>query len=146
MWMGVLESKTDLMQNIQFDQVFEKVRDVISLSCGRDQDSIGLNQTVFKELGIDSIDYVDILFMLESAYGISLKVGDIERSARKEMGDIPFAINNIITPEGLELLKIKMPEIPDEKIKQGLAVHEIANLITVHTLCRMVIEKINQKS
>ncbi|MCX6269780.1 MAG: phosphopantetheine-binding protein [Bacteroidetes bacterium] len=130
------------MQNIGLNEVFEKVRTVISASCGINPEKVSLKSTLFDDLEIDSIDFVDILFMLETSYSISLKVGDIERDARRELGEKPFAVNNMITPDGLELLKEKMPEVPSEKIKEGLAVHDIVSLISVHSLCKMIINKI----
>jgi hypothetical protein len=99
---------------------------------------------LFGDLTITSIDMVDILYMLETEFDVSLKISDIEMESRNELNGAPFEIDNVITPEGLQAIKKKVPEIPEEKLKPGLTIHEIANLMTVEILANMVLYKIQQ--
>ena len=48
------------------NEIFEDVCEVIEASTGTNKDEIKLDDTLFDELGVDSIDLVDILFELET--------------------------------------------------------------------------------
>ena len=86
------------------------------------------------------------LFTLETEFHISLKISEIDKEARKETGNAPFEIDGVITPEGLAALRKRVPEISQSKLKQGITIHEIVTLITVHSLCNAVIQKVNEKN
>ena len=124
--------------------IFEKVQKAISISCGIEEEKITMDATLFDDLAITSIDLVDILYYLESEFNVELKISDIEKESRKDLGNAPFEINNVLTAEGLEVLKKKLPEIPSAKIKPGLTTYDIINLITVKILCNMITMKLEQ--
>lgn len=128
------------------NNIFLKVQEAISDSCGIEESEIKQESSLFNDLKIDSIDMVDILYTLESEYDIELKVSDINKEAREELGDQPFEVDNIITKEGLEALKRKIPDIPKEGLELGISVHELVKMINVKMLCNMVELKLLEKS
>jgi acyl carrier protein len=137
--------KTDHMQNTpRFQNTFEFIKKTISTSSGIAEDKIMLSSTLFDELGIDSIDMVDILYMLENEYNISLKISDVERESRAEMGDEPFEIDGVITERGLSILKKRMPEIDPARLTSGINIYDIAKLISVHSLVNMVLHQLEK--
>lgn len=97
-----------------------------------------MEDTLFDELGVDSIDLVDILYELETLYDVELKVSDIEQRIRKELGDIPYEVDGVITTEGLEAIRTHMTEVDPTSIKEGLTVHRLIQLFSVHSLCKIV--------
>ena len=131
---------------MNFNDVFNTVREVIADSCGISMDIIKLNSPLFPELGISSIDLVDILYTLEMKYDISLALADIEKVSRKELMGKPFAVDNILTDEALVIIKNKMPEIPPGKLKPGITIDNLMDLFTVESLCNTIIEKKQSKS
>lgn len=129
---------------MQVEEVFEKVAAVIENSVGKPKETIRLNDTLFDEIGIDSIDLVDILFELESLFGVELKISDFESRAREELSNEPYEINGVLTKEGLTVLKRYMTEIDATKLVEGLTVHQLVKLLTVHSLCKIVIYKLEE--
>ena len=65
-------------------------------------------------------------------------MSDIELRIREELGDTPYEIDGIITPEGLSAIRIYMTEVDPESIKEGLTVHRLIHLFSVHSLCKIV--------
>lgn len=120
------------------EEIFDTVCSVIEKSVGIPKNSINLNDTLFDKLGIDSIDLVDILFELETHYGVELKVSDLEKKVREALGEKPYEIDGVITPEGLEILREQMTEVDPEKIKSGLTVHELIHLFSIQSLCKII--------
>ena len=123
---------------MEMNEIFKNVCIIIENSTGRPKDSIKMEDTLFEELGIDSIDLVDILFELETLYNVELKVSDIEQRIREELGDVPYEIDGVITSEGLEAIRKHMTEVNPESIKEGLTVHRLIQLFSVHSLCKIV--------
>ncbi len=130
---------------MEINRIFEKVKEVIEESCGIDADSIQLDDTLFDDLGIDSIDMVDILFELESEYDIELKISDLEKRSEEELEGRPYEIDGVLTKEGLESLKRNMTEVDENLFVEGLTVHQLMKLFTVHSLCKLVIFQIDKK-
>ena len=123
---------------MEMNEIFENVCVIIENSTGRPKDSIKMEDTLFEELGVDSIDLVDILFELETLYNVELKVSDIEQRIREELGDVPYEIDGIITSEGLEAIRKHMTEVDPASIKEGLTVNRLIQLFSVHSLCKIV--------
>lgn len=124
------------------EEIFKNVCLIIETSIGTDKDTIKLENTLFNELGIDSIDLVDILYELETFYDVELKVSDIESKIKTELGDTPYEVDGLITKEGLDAIKIHMPEIDAKNVKEGLSVHNLVQLLSVHSLCNIIIYRL----
>lgn len=130
---------------MEIEDIFKDVCQVIEDSIGTPADSIKLEDTLFDELGIDSIDLVDILFELETLYEMELKISDIEQRAKMELGDKPYEIEGVLTKDGIEAVAQYMTEIDESKLKEGLTVHELVKLFSVHSLCKIIKFKMEEE-
>ena len=126
----------------KIEEIFDDVRNVIENSTGYKKEDINMVDTLFDKLEIASIDLVDILFELETLYDIELKISDIEIKAKKELGDIQYEIDGVITAEGIESLKKHMSEINPDKLTEGLTINELIQLFSIHSLCKLVLLKL----
>lgn len=131
---------------MELDEIFQNVTLTIEKSVGVPKETIKLEATLFDEIGVDSIDLVDILFELETLYDVELKISDFEMKARNELKDQPYEIDGIITPEGLDVLKQYMTEVDPKHFVEGITVHEVVQLFTVHSLCKIVEYKLIEKA
>ena len=116
----------------------------ISESSGLEVESINPGSTLFQDLCLTSIDMVEIFYMIEMEYDISLRASDFENDLRKEMDGEEFEIDNVITDKGLAAIRQKLPEINSDNLKQGLTVDQLIKFITVRALANLVTIKINQ--
>lgn len=51
---------------------FERVADIISEICGIDRATITPESHAIKDLGIDSLDFLDVAFAIDKAFGIKM--------------------------------------------------------------------------
>ena len=100
----------------KFNDVYEKVKTCLEDSCGIEKEEVELDKTLMDDLGLDSIDMIDLVYTLEKQYSISIEVGDFAQQAQKALGDVPFEKENLITNEGLELLIEWIGESQRDKI------------------------------
>jgi acyl carrier protein len=126
----------------KLNEIFKNVCEIIEKSIGTPKESITLQDTLFEKLGVDSIDLVDILFELETKYNIELKVSDLEAKSKEELGDIPYEIDGVITPEGLASLKKHMTEIETVNLQEGITIHQLVQMFTVESLCKLVLYRL----
>jgi acyl carrier protein len=116
----------------------DRVRAVIADALYVDVADVTKDSLLMKDLGAESIDFLDIMFRLEKEFGIKLPKGDIERRARGGLSEAEFAADGKLTPAALANLKAMMPEVDPGLIRPGLLLRDIPSLFTVLTFARMV--------
>jgi acyl carrier protein len=119
--------------------VGDEVCKIVAEALGRDVE-VRLTSNLMEDLGAESLDFLDIVFKLEQAFGIKITRGEMERAARGDMSEDEFAPSGVISPAGLERLRELMPEAAD-KIKPGLRPVQILSLFSVQTFANIVLAK-----
>ena len=66
------------------EEVFEKVQDVLVEALGVDKEEINREARRVKDLGAESIDFLDITFQLEKAFSIKIEQKEFAQSAQSE--------------------------------------------------------------
>ncbi|MEM9702112.1 MAG: acyl carrier protein, partial [Planctomycetota bacterium] len=59
------------------DEIFAKVSDRLQDALGLEEDEITPEATLVGDLGAESIDFLDIVFRLEKAFGIKIPRGEL---------------------------------------------------------------------
>ncbi len=116
----------------------DRVRGVVAEALYLDAEEVQAKSNLMKDLGAESIDFLDIMFRLEKEFSIKLPKGDIERKARGDLSDAEFAVDGKLTDKALARVRNMMPEVGVDAIKPGLMVRDIPALFTVETFARMV--------
>lgn len=116
----------------------DRVRAVVAEALYLGVEEVQAKSNLVKDLGAESIDFLDIMFRLEKEFSIKLPKGEIERKAKGDLSDADFAVEGKLTDKALARVRSMMPEINAEAIKPGLMVRDIPGLFTVETFSRMV--------
>ena len=91
---------------------------------------------VVGDLGAESIDFLDIVFKLEKAFGIEIPRKEL--SPEDILTNADFVQEGKVTPAGITELKQRMPFVDFAKFEANPQVREFSNLLTVGDLCRYV--------
>ena len=126
---------TQPAQQVEKD-VVQTVREVIAEALARDVSEVQPEHNLMEDLGAESLDFLDIVFKLERAFGIQITRGEMERAARGDMTDEEFAPSGVISEAGLARLRELMPEAAD-RIKPGLRPVQILALFSVRTFVNL---------
>ncbi len=59
------------------DEIFDKVREVLVDALGVDDDEVTAQATLVNDLEAESIDFLDIAFKLEQAFGFKIAQGEL---------------------------------------------------------------------
>lgn len=119
-----------------------KVQQIIADALYVDLAQVTPDASLMRDLGAESIDFLDIIFRLEKSFAIKIPKGEVERRAKGSLADEEFAINGMIQSKGLERLQYVMPELDASEIRPGLTVRDLPSLFTVATFERMVNEQL----
>ena len=122
------------------DEVFEKVRDVLTDALGVDDEEVVAEATLQEDLGAESIDFLDIVFRLEKEFSIKIPKGELFPDDILNNPD--YVDGDRMTPAGLERLKAAMPHADFAQFEEDPAVSKMPRLFTVNTIVNYVESKL----
>jgi acyl carrier protein len=121
------------------EEIFEKVKAALVDALGVDDDEVTPEATMVGDLGAESIDFLDIVFKLEKAFGITIPREELFPD--DILTNAAYVKDGKVTDEGLSELKSRLPWADLSKFEQNPRVQDFGNLLTVNDLCRYVESK-----
>ena len=125
---------------ISKDEVFKKVQTALVDALGVDEEEVTPGATMVGDLGAESIDFLDIVFKLEKAFGIEIPRKEL--SPEDILTNAEYVQDGKVTAAGLAELKRRMPFVDFSKFEADPQVRNFSNLLTVGDLCRYVESKV----
>lgn len=122
------------------EDVFEKVQEALVDALGVDEDEVTPSATMVGDLGAESIDFLDIVFRLEKAFGIEIPRSEL--FPEDILTNAQYVRDGRVTPDGIAELKQRMPFADLSQFEQNPAVQEFSTLLTVQDLCRYIQSKV----
>ena len=111
------------------DEIIKQVRQIISQALRVEENKIELQSSLIKDLGAESIDFLDIVFRLEKTFKIKIPKGEL--FPEKLLTDSRFVQNGHVTPLGLEELKNKIPSGNWDAFSKSPLVANLGDVFTV---------------
>ena len=121
-------------------EIFEKVKNCLVDALGVDDDEVTPTASIMGDLGAESIDWLDIVFKLEKAFGI--KISQSELSPEDILTSTEYVADGKVNEAGLAKLKERMPFLDLTKFVANPAVNEFSGLLTVQDMVRFVQSKV----
>lgn len=126
-------------------EIWRKVQEAFAEALGLDEEEVTLDAKVIEDLGAESLDFLDLAFRLERAFGIKIPRGGIEDAAKSDLGDEGYEVEGVLTPAALERLAVALPEVPRDEFREGLRTVEVAELFRVATFYNLVVHLLEEK-
>ncbi len=92
------------------------------------------------DLGAESIDFLDISFRLEKAFGIKIQKGEMMPEGMAN--DATLVQDGKITAAGVALLKKQMPHSDLSEFQPGTDIEKMSRLFTVDAVVNFVENKL----
>jgi len=124
------------------DEIVQKVQEVLVDALGVDDDEVTIEATLMGDLGAESIDFLDIVFRLEKAFGIKIPREELF-PAENLMTNSEFIHNGKLTEKGLTELREKMPHTDLSKFEKNPDINKLGDLFTVGAIVNYVNNKLN---
>ena len=123
------------------DEIFEKVQTALVDALGVDDDEVTPEATMVGDLGAESIDFLDIVFRLEKAFGI--KIPRSELFPEDVVASTEFVVDGKLNDAGIAALKERMPFVDLAQFEANPSVQNFPNILTVEDMVRYVQTKIS---
>lgn len=124
------------------EQIFGEVQEVLVDALGVDDDEVKAEATLMGDLGAESIDFLDIVFRLEKAFGIKIPREELF-PAESLMNNPEFVSNGKLTDTGLTELRNKMSYTDIAEFASNPDINKLGDLFTVGTIVSFVDSKLN---
>lgn len=124
------------------DEIVQHVQEVLVDALGVDDDEVTIEATLMGDLGAESIDFLDIVFRLEKAFGIKVPREELF-PAESLMNNPEFVKNGKFTEEGLTELREKVPHTDLSAFENDPDINKLGDLFTVAAIVNYVESKLN---
>ncbi len=118
------------------DEIFQKVSAVLVDALGVDDEEVTAGAVIRDDLGAESIDFLDIMFRLEKAFGIKIPRGELLPD--NVANDPNFIKDGMVTPEAISILKQKMPHSDFSEFEKDPQLDHMSKLFTVNAIVNYV--------
>ncbi len=108
-------------------------------------ETVQANSLFVNDLGVDSMDFLDILFGLETHFGIEFIAVNVFDKLSELLAPKKLEENGILTSVGAEVLRRRLPEIDPDRLEEGKPALGIEAHFTPRTFVRAVKELLNAR-
>lgn len=124
------------------DEIFQKVQEVLVDALGVDDDEISAEATLMGDLGAESIDFLDIVFRLEKAFGVKVPREELF-PAEGLLNNPDLVSNGKLTEQGLTELRENVPHTDLTEFEKDPDINKLADLFTVNAIVNYIDGKVN---
>jgi acyl carrier protein len=122
------------------NEIINNVRQIVSQALRVDEKTVELHSSLIRDLGAESIDFLDIVFRLEKTFKIKIPKGEL--FPEKLLTDARFVQEGRITAAGLEELKKRIPGADWTEFSKNPVVANLSDLFTVGMIVDYLTEKL----
>ncbi len=127
------------------DDVIDAVRRCIADSLAVQPDRIGLHDRLIDDLGADSLDFVDIIFMLDSELGIRVRDTELTFLTRLDFSSPEVMQGEHLTEAVVSRLEKWLPAITAAADRTAISPAQLFSMITVEAICLVVTRALDEQ-
>lgn len=122
-------------------EIFDKLRPLIRQVLGVKLEEITMEKTLVTDLGAESIDLLDLSFLIEDNFSITLAPNEFETEVRKGLPGGIYEKDGFLTEEALVELRMRLPEVDQGRLVKGLRKAELPTLLTISVFVHLIQRK-----
>lgn len=124
------------------DEILVKVRSVLVDALAVDDEDVTPDASLTKDLGAESIDFLDIQFKLEQAFGF--KIGQGEMFPEDLLKNPEFVKEGKVTAAGMTQLRHRLPHVNFATFEQDPQAAKLGQMFTVDAVVSFVENKLKK--
>lgn len=126
-------------------EVFARLRPLVQEITGVPEAQIRMESVLVGDLGAESLDLLDLAFLIEETFGVTLGADEFERQARVAMPGGSYDRNGLLTDEAVRRLREALPEVPPERLRPGLPRLDLPKVLNVAVFVHLIERKLAEK-
>lgn len=125
------------------ERVIEEVKKAVAETLNSDASKIEADNSLIRDLGAESLDFLDINYRLEQAFGIKIARHFITEHIEDMFGEgAAIDEDGKLTPKALELLKSRFAEHGVE-LSADMEMDDVPALITIRSMASGIMDILN---
>ncbi len=124
------------------DEILSKVRTVLVDALAVDDEDVTPDASLTKDLGAESIDFLDIQFKLEQAFGFKIAQG--EMFPEDLLKNPEFVKEGKVTPAGMAQLRQRLPHVNFATFESDPQAAKLGQMFTVDAIVTFVASKLKK--
>lgn len=124
-------------------EIFDKVKSTLVDALSVDDGDVTETATLMGDLGAESIDFLDIVFRLEKAFGI--KIPQEELMPRDVLSNPEYVVDKKLNAAGIAALKRAMPHADLSDFEKSPEIDKLSEVFTVGAIVKFIESKLTGK-
>ncbi len=124
-------------------EVFAVVRRCVADSLAIEADTVRPESRLVDDLGASSLDFIDIVFMLETEFDITVRSTEFSFLTKLDFSSPKVMKDGYLTDETVERLSTWLPALDVVPDKTKVTPRQLFSLITVETICVIVQKRLD---
>lgn len=125
------------------EEILERIKKCVAEVLAITPASIAPQSRLIDDLGADSLDLVELMYLMEQEFSLRLSRNDLSLSAQLGIAEEAVHVDEVLTPKALELLRRRFPKDANILV-DGITRNQLAALLTVEEIARVIGEKIDK--
>lgn len=121
-------------------EIFSKIQETLAAALGVDRDQVKPEASLTRDLGAESIDFIDIIFRLEKTFDIKIPSGELFPG--NILNDERFVKEGRVTSAGLQELRLKVPYLDHDAFSRDPLVAKLAEYFTVQMVVKYIEDRL----
>ena len=126
--------------------IFEKLLPLVREITGARAEAVAMESNLMRDLGAESIDLLDLSFLIEETFDITLEPDEFEARAKESLGEAAYEKEGYLTPEGLAELRVALPEVEPALLTGELRKIEVPSVLNVAVFVHLIQRKLSAKA
>ena len=126
-------------------EVFDRLAPLIVEVTGEPEEAIQMDSILSADLGAESLDLLDLSFLIEEEFGIVLEADEFESRAKARIPGGEYERDGHLTEAALAELRRALPEVPPQRLQAPLRKSELPSVLTVAVFVHLIQRKLAEK-
>jgi acyl carrier protein len=126
------------------DEVFGAIRTLVADSLAIKAEGITPQSRLTADLGADSLDFIDLIFLIEKKFSIKVRDGELDFFSKLDFSSPTVMKQGFLTRETVDSLKGWLPALERVPDPARVTPSQLFSLITLETLCILVEGKLRR--
>ena len=137
-----------MQETMTKSDIFESIQVMLAEALGTDEEEITPEASLTRDLGAESIDFLDIVFRLEKKFSTSdrpFKIEQGELFPDNLMDNPEWVREGKLTDAGMTMLRERMPHVDFEQFDEDRDANKASEVFTVQSIVDFVERKLADK-
>ena len=128
------------------DEVFGAIRTLVADSLALPAGTITIQSRLTADLGADSLDFIDLIFLIEKKFSIKVRDGELDFFSKLDFSSPKVMKQGFLTRETVYSLKGWLPALERIEDPARVTPSQLFSMITLETLCILVEGKLRPRA